>query len=76
MPLNRILRIKEVEHVTGLSRATIYRKMAVGAFPASVRLATQTVGWRELDIEGWIDSLSTETSPEGSVAVMPVLEMQ
>lgn len=57
MALKRILRIDEVLHVTGMSRATIYRKVAAKAFPAPVRLAPQTVGWREQDIEAWMDAL-------------------
>jgi len=57
MGISRILRIKEVKEVTGLSRTSIYRKMAAKEFPLAVKLATQTVGWRESEIERWIESL-------------------
>ena len=57
MALKRILRIDEVLHVTGLKRTTLYRKLKAKQFPAPVRLATQTVGWREQDVEAWIESL-------------------
>jgi prophage regulatory protein len=51
----RILRIKEVQHLTGLSRTSIYRKMEAKEFPAPVRLGVQSVGWRSSDIEQWTD---------------------
>lgn len=53
-PLDRILRIKAVKHHVGLSRATIYRRMGKGDFPASVPLGGRSVGWRESEISGWI----------------------
>ena len=32
---------------TGLSRSTIYRKIAEGTFPAQLRISTNGAGWRE-----------------------------
>ncbi len=55
--VKRILRLAEVEHVTGLSRATIYRKMQAKQFPPSFTIAPQTVGWKQQDVEAWIDAL-------------------
>lgn len=57
MAIARILRIREVQHVTGLSRSSIYEKVAKNTFPAQVRLAAHTVGWRETDIQQWMESL-------------------
>ncbi len=57
MGIQRILRIREVQHVTGLSRTTIYEKMSKKTFPAQVKLAAHTVGWRERDIEKWMETL-------------------
>ena len=53
---NRILRAGAVVDRTGLSRATVYRYMHAGAFPASVRLGPGTVGWLESDVNSWIES--------------------
>ena len=64
MGISRILRIREVVHVTGLSRSTIYRQMAVKEFPQAVRLAPQTVGWREHEIEAWIVGLPLADSSD------------
>lgn len=53
----RILRRPEVEHVTGLSRASLYRLIAQRHFPAPVRLTTgNAVGWRESAIREWLES--------------------
>ena len=50
----RILRREEVTGVTGLARATIYKKVADGSFPLPIRLSERAVGWRLLDIDAWL----------------------
>ena len=60
---NRILRLGMVINDTGLSRATIYRMMAAGAFPRQVALGARAVGWRERDIAAFIENLKT-VSPQ------------
>jgi prophage regulatory protein len=59
---NRILRLSAVKDVTGLSRASIYRRMANHSFPRQVSLGGpggRAVGWRERDIAAFIDGLKT-----------------
>ena len=58
----RILRRREVEARTGLSRSTIYAQMAEGAFPKPVRLGKRAVGWTDSDIDEWLESRETATS--------------
>jgi prophage regulatory protein len=53
----RLLPIGEVCHRVGLSRATIYRRMAARAFPMSLVLGPTCVRWRLSDIDAWIDAL-------------------
>ena len=53
---DRLLRTPEVIEMTGISRATIYRKMAEGLFPQSVRLGPNAVAWRLSEILAWIAS--------------------
>ena len=48
------LRCREVLRRTGLSRATIYRLMACGQFPAQRQLSPGRVGWSEEEIEHWL----------------------
>jgi prophage regulatory protein len=51
-----LLRRKAVEQKTGLSRSTIYRKMADGTFPQPVQLSEKAVAWRSDDIAAFIES--------------------
>ncbi len=50
----RLIRIKEVQHRTGLGRSTIYRWMAEGRFPKPVKLGGHSVAWREDILQTWI----------------------
>lgn len=52
---DRIVRLKTVLSRTGLSRSTIYRKIAEGTFPAQLKISTNGAGWRESDIDRWVD---------------------
>ena len=51
---DRIIRLKTVLDRTGLSRSTIYRKIAESTFPPRVKISINDVGWRESDINCWI----------------------
>lgn len=51
---DRIIRLKTVLARTGLSRSTIYRKIAEGTFPAQLKISTNGAGWKESDINRWI----------------------
>jgi prophage regulatory protein len=51
---DRILRITAVLDRTGLTRSTLYRKIADGSFPSQVRLNTRCVGWRESSVAKWL----------------------
>jgi prophage regulatory protein len=53
-PEDRIVRLKTVLSRTGLSRSTIYRKIAEGTFPAQLKISTNGSGWHESDINRWI----------------------
>lgn len=53
---NRVLRRRDVEALTGLSHATIYRHLRAGSFPRPIRLTDRLVGWLERDIEAWLAS--------------------
>ncbi len=50
----RIIRLHTVLARTGLSRSTLYRKIAEGTFPAQVRISVHGAGWHESAISRWI----------------------
>lgn len=53
---DRFLRLNIVLERTGLSRATLYRKIQSGTFPRQVRIAERCCGWRESAITEWMNS--------------------
>ena len=53
----RILKQKEVQAMTALSRSTIYEMMKNKDFPQSVKLGSHRVGWVESEVQEWIDYL-------------------
>lgn len=51
-----ILRRKQVQQRTGLSRSTIYLRIAQRTFPKAVSLGARAVGWLDVEIEEWLAS--------------------
>jgi len=49
-----ILRLPAVKTSTGLSRSTIYLRVAEGTFPRPVSLGGRAVGWLEAEIQDWL----------------------
>lgn len=53
---DRIVRIKEVLVLTGLSRTTLWRLEKKGQFPARLPLSPGSVGWRMHEVEEWVNN--------------------
>lgn len=51
---DRLLRLPEVERLTGLCRSAIYEQMQKGVFPRSVKAGVRTATWSEAAIQVWI----------------------
>ena len=51
---HHILRLPAVKACIGLSRSTIYLRIAEGTFPKPVPLGARAVGWLQSDIEEWL----------------------
>jgi predicted DNA-binding transcriptional regulator AlpA len=52
--IDRIIRAKEVQELTGLSRTTLWRFENKGEFPRRVSLGANTVGWKLSEVQNWI----------------------
>jgi prophage regulatory protein len=50
----KIIRLQTVLARTGLSRSTLYRKIAEGTFPPQVRISVHGAGWHESAVNRWI----------------------
>lgn len=51
---DRLLRLPEVQRLTGLRRSAVYEQMQRGAFPRSVKTGRRSAGWSESAIQAWI----------------------
>ncbi len=68
MPSTTILRLPDVRTRTGLSRSTIYQRIAEGHFPKPISIGLRAVGWLESEIEEWL-KLRIEKSRQPTIAV-------
>ena len=60
---DRILRDQEVRARTGLSRTTRWRLIRSKAFPAPVCITEHAVGWKESEVQAWIEARQPKHSP-------------
>ena len=61
--MDRLLRIAEVQEMTGLSRASVYKMVADGRLPPPVRLSARCVRWRESELQATIEALPRSSPP-------------
>ncbi len=53
-PRDRLLRLSEVEAITGCKKSTIYMMMKQGRFPACVAVTGRMVAWPESSVSQWV----------------------
>jgi len=53
-PLDRLMRIREVQAATSMGRTTIYKLIREGDFPAPTQLTPGAVAWFEDEVRGWL----------------------
>ena len=51
-----LLRLQQVQALTGLSRSTLYKLISERNFPASIALAGRAVAWDSQAVDAWIES--------------------
>jgi prophage regulatory protein len=66
--MHTILRLPAVKRSTGLSRSTIYLRIAQGTFPKPVSLGGRAVGWLEAEVQQWLQRRIEASRSEGSGA--------
>ena len=67
-PVPEILRLKHVQRRLALSRSAIYARMAAGDFPPPIQLGPRAIGWRQMDIDAWVESRTRQSHKK---SVMP-----
>ena len=53
----KLLRLPQVKESTGLSKSSIYARIAEGTFPKQIYIGPRLVVWVESDIQNWIAEL-------------------
>jgi len=50
----KLIRRKNVELQTGLSRSSIYQMIADGKFPSPIKIGLRSVGWLQDEVDDWV----------------------
>lgn len=51
---DRLIRIDEVLHISGLSRSALYASIQKGEFPVQVKLSKKASAWLHSEILAWV----------------------
>lgn len=52
-PVCAVLRLRDVQEMTGRKRSSIYEDIAAGRLPRPIKIGPRAVGWLRTDIEQW-----------------------
>jgi prophage regulatory protein len=53
-PPDRLLRLPQVEQLTGLRRSALYQRINAGTFPQQVKIGARASAWSENAVREWI----------------------
>lgn len=62
---DRLLRLPEVQRLTGLGRSVIYQQMRDGLFPRSIKVGPRAASWSEASVQAWIQQRLAAGSMHG-----------
>lgn len=68
----RLVRLHDAMGMTGLSKASIYKKEKKGEFPSRVSLGARSVAWYEHEIQEWVcnrPKVSSNSHPKAVVSL-------
>ena len=60
-----LIRLPEVQKITGMSRAGIYKAMATGAFPTQIPIGERAVAWIDAEVFDWRDAKIDNARSQG-----------
>ena len=52
----RLIRLKEVMSICGMSRSSVYLAIKKGQFPSPVKLSTRSIAWLKSEVIAWAES--------------------
>lgn len=56
MTNHRLIKLAEVERLTGLAHAWIYELIRRGQFPSQIKVGARASRWVEADVQAWIEA--------------------
>jgi prophage regulatory protein len=59
-------RLPQIKARTGLSRSEIYRRIALGEFPAPIKLGRRASAWSKHEVDAWIAQRIAERDAKGA----------
>lgn len=62
--MNRLLKLKDVTAMTGLSKSHLYALAQQGIFPKPVKLTERSSAWVESEVQEWIDTRIAQRDQE------------
>ena len=74
-PLPVYYRMRDVLRITGLSRPTLYRRIAARRFPPPVHLGGRACGWHSLALQSWISDPEGYCTPDAKIAPIATARM-
>jgi prophage regulatory protein len=68
-----LLRLKQVQARTGLSKTGLYARIAAGTFPPSVKLGqgARSAAWASGEVDAWIQARIAERKPRNMHGAQP-----
>ena len=54
----KLVPLKTIMAVTGLSRSTVYRRARDGQFPSPYLVGSSSIRWKESEVRAWQDGLT------------------
>ncbi|AMN46060.1 hypothetical protein ACG33_02825 [Steroidobacter denitrificans] len=71
LPGPAFYRLRDVLRITGLSRPTLYRRIAACRFPRPVHLGGRACGWAHAALQDWIADPEGYCAPGTQAAFWP-----
>ena len=70
----RLIRLKEVMSICGMSRSSVYLAIKNGQFPSPVKLSTRSIAWLKSEVIAWAELRvkATRGRAVGNAAGSPV----
>jgi prophage regulatory protein len=56
MKISKLIKLKDVVAITGLSRSHVYALAQQGLFPKQIKLTERSSAWVGSEVQDWIDS--------------------